>query len=228
MNKTFFITFFFTSVVTLAVAYLVFNVSRATLVIKTDTRCQLSINGVSHGWLEVQSTLRAPVEPGEQLIECAGDNRRVEQTEIVEASRQEVVQLVLPPKLRFQRVAEGVSDNEQNLIWAQADNGSDINWNDATEYCSSLGSGWTLPSSAALVSMYDATGKFPVSYAYASNLTARPATTLIKISGLAYWSREQDRYASSKAWSVSLRDGTGLSYPIDFPPAMRALCVRRS
>ena len=153
-----------------------------------------------------------------------------EQTETVEAGRQSVVQLSLPPPAppeRFERVTEGVKDNEQNLIWAERDNGSDINWTNATQYCSGLGSGWTLPSTRNLESMYDASRKYPVSYVYDDETyTVRPATPLIKFTGGGYWTNRQN--GASEAWFVDLTLGVRYSYPVAFPDAGRALCVRRS
>ena len=203
---------------------------KATLVIKTDTTCQLSINGEDRGTLEAQVTQRLPVDPGEQLIECVGAETRVEQTATVEGGRQAVVQLALPPPAqpeRFERVTEGVKDNEQNLIWAERDNGSDINWTNATQYCASLGSGWTLPSSVALQSMYDASGKNTVPLNYnGTNYSIKVATSLINFTGGGYWTSEQN--GSSEAWNVLLVNGTRNSYPVDFTTGTRALCVRRS
>ena len=202
---------------------------KATLVIKTDTRCQLSINGEDRGQLEAQATQRLLVDPGEQLIECVGNDHRVDQTETVVAGHQYVVQLVLPPLAapeRFERVTGGVKDNEQNLIWAVRDNGIDTNWNNATQYCASLGSGWALPSSMALESMYDASGKYPVRYVYSdTTYTINPATPLIKFTGKSYWTNERDN--SSAAWQVNLKDGDRLLFPVFIPPlGNRALCVR--
>ena len=200
---------------------------KATLVIKTDTTCQLFINGKDRGQLEASTPQRLPVEPGEQLIQCVGADRRVEQTETAEAGRQSVVQLNLPPPARFERVAEGVKDNEQNLIWAERDNGSDINWTNATQYCSGLGSGWTLPNSDALSSMYDANGKYPVPYVYnGTTYNVKPATPLIKVTGQWYWTNEQN--GSSGAWGVVLDGGGRYSGAVGYPDARRALCVRRS
>ena len=128
---------------------------------------------------------------------------------------------------RFERVAEGVEDNELKLIWAERDNGSDINWTNATQYCSGLGSGWTLPSSDALSSMYDANGKYPVPYVYnGTTYIAKPATPLIKITGQWYWTNEQN--GSSGAWGVVLDGGGRYSGAVVNTYYARALCVRRS
>ena len=128
---------------------------------------------------------------------------------------------------RFERVSEGIKDNEQNFIWAERDNGSDINWMNATQYCSGLGSGWTLPSSTALLSMYDASGKYPAPYVYSgTTFTVKPATPLIKFAGGWYWTNEQN--GASEAWFVDLDNGNRESGPVDDPYGGRALCVRRS
>ena len=203
---------------------------KATLVIKTDTTCQLSINGEDRGQLEAQATKRLPVDPGEQLIECVGADRRVVQTEIVEAGRQSVVHLALPPPAqseRFERISEGVKDNKQNLIWAERDNGSDINWKNATQYCANLGSGWTLPSTVALQSMYDASGKNTISLSYqGTNYSIKVATPLIKFTGGGHWTNEQN--GASEAWGVLLGNGDRDSAPVGYTNGLRALCVRRS
>lgn len=201
---------------------------QATLIIKTDTRCQLSINGEGRGWLEAASAQRTQVSPGEQLIECAGAGRRVEQTVSVDAGKQAVVQLALPAPERFERVSEGVRDNVQNLIWASSDNGSDINWGNAGAYCASKGAGWSLPTVAALQSLYDAAGKYPQSWrAYdGTAYTLKPATPLILISSCCFWSNEQN--GASEAWFVGLLSGGRLAHTVGYAPGRRALCVRRS
>lgn len=201
---------------------------QATLIIKTDTRCQLSINGEGRGWLEAASAQRTQVSPGEQLIECAGAGRRVEQTVSVDAGKQAVVQLALPAPERFERVSEGVRDNVQNLIWASSDNGSDINWGNAGAYCASKGAGWSLPTVAALQSLYDAAGKYPQSWrAYdGTAYTLKPATPLILISSCCFWSNEQN--GASVAWTVGLDDGARYAVTVGRANHERALCVRRS
>jgi hypothetical protein len=201
-------------------------VGKATLVIRTNTTCELSINGEDHGRLDAQATKRLPVDPGEQLIECVGDDRRVEQTETVEARRQLMLKLTLPPP-RFERVAGGVKDNQQNLIWAERDNASDINWANATQYCASLGIGWGLPSIVNLRSMYVASAKYSVPHVLGgTTYKVKPATPLIKWTGMWYWTNEQN--GSSEVWRVSLINGDRYSITVGYTDYARALCVRRS
>ena len=52
-----------------------------------------------------------------------------------------------------------VWDSQSNLLWASHDNGSNINWSDAEEYCKTYdGSGykgWRLPTKDELLTLYD-------------------------------------------------------------------------
>lgn len=36
---------------------------------------------------------------------------------------------------RFEKVTDGVLDHEQGVVWAANDNGANINWTDAEQYC---------------------------------------------------------------------------------------------
>ena len=205
---------------------------KGTMIVKSDTRCELSVNGESQGWLDAEATQRVKVDAGEQLIECdAGDGRKVEQTEEIDSGKQSVVRLTLPSLERFTKVADGIADRDQQLIWAGADNGSDINFADAQRYCAAKGSGWTLPTVAALQSLYDASGAHQRDWKMTYNGTtydvfAKPATPLIQISSCCFWSNEAN--GSSEAWNVLLTNGGRVSAAVDSAYAGRALCVRRS
>jgi hypothetical protein len=202
---------------------------KGTMIVKSDTRCELSVNGETQGWLEAEATQRVKVDAGEQLIECnAGDGRKIEQTEEIDSGKQSVVRLTMPSLERFSRVADGIADRDQQLIWASADNGSDINWGDAGRYCAGKGSGWTLPSVAALQSLYDASGAHGFSWTSPRTgtvYTVKPATSLIRLSSCCSWSNESN--GSSEAWGVFLYNGTRNSGSVVTAGA-RALCVRRS
>lgn len=203
---------------------------KSTMIVKSDTRCELSVNGESVGWLDADATRQVKVNAGEQLIECdAGDGRKVEQTEEIDTGKQSVVRLTLPSLERFTKVADGIADRDQQLVWASADNGSDINWGDAGRYCAAKGSGWTLPSVAALQSLYDASGTHGFSWTGPQSgtvYTIKPATPLIRLSSCCFWSNEAN--GSSEAWSVVLNGGDRGSGPVDGATNNRALCVRRS
>ncbi len=205
---------------------------KGALIVKSDTRCELIVNGESQGWLEAEATQRVRVDAGEQLIECAaGDGRRVEQTAEIDTGKQSVVRLTMPPLERFSKISDGVVDREQQLVWASAENGSDIKWGDAQRFCAAKGSDWTLPSVAALLSLYDLSGAhrrdWKMTYdSKTYDVFAKPITTLIQIGSCCFWSNEPN--GSSEAWTVRLSFGDRYSSPVDKSNGRRALCVRRS
>jgi tol-pal system protein YbgF len=70
---------------------------KATMIIKSDTRCELIVNGEAYGWLQADVTQKMKVDAGEQLIECdARDGRKIELTEEIDSGKQSVVRLTLP------------------------------------------------------------------------------------------------------------------------------------
>lgn len=207
------------------------DASRATMVIKVNGDCALSVNGDSLGRLTADKTRTVKVNAGEQLIECdAADGQRIETTERIAAGEQKVFRLSLSRGVasgsetssdeRFSAVADGVRDVQQNVIWAPRDNGANVNWDQATRYCSGLGSGWTLPAVAQLKSLIDPLYRNRKAVAGG---TISLATTMIDLTGGNFWSSEKD---SSQAWLVSLIIGWGSAAVSTGNPG-RALCVRR-
>ena len=200
-----------------------------TLIVRVDADCALRVNTQDKGQLSANQSQTVKVAPGEQLIECdAGGGRMVETVETVPSGEQKVVRLTVPPQVRFFLVADGVEDNEQGIVWASSDNGSNIDWNGATSYCASKGSGWSLPMVAQATSMFDATGQYqqPRSNQY-GNWTIKPATDLIQFSQgtVAIWTSERD--GSSSAFAVDLDNGSRYSATVSYSSDVRALCVRR-
>jgi len=133
---------------------------------------------------------------------------------------------------RFSQLTDGIADRKQQLVWASADNGSDINWGDAQRYCAAKGSGWTLPSVAALQSLYDASGAHQRNWKMTYEVTtydvaAKPATPLITISSCCFWSNEAK--GAPAAWVVFLDNGDRLLGAVGSGYfGRRALCVRPS
>lgn len=65
---------------------------------------------------------------------------------------------------RFKTLADGtVQDLRTSLIWASGDNGSNISWSGAVEYCKNFTAGghndWRIPTSSELESLYGNTKK---------------------------------------------------------------------
>lgn len=128
-----------------------------------------------------------------------------------------------PVAERFSKRAEGVYDAEQGVIWAAADNGGDINWNAAKDYCASKGLGWVLPTVVQLRSLYDESGMYV--YSTRELYAIKPATPLIMFSSTWFWSSETP--APSVAFLVPLSNGGVLAYDANTSDTHRALCVRR-
>lgn len=198
---------------------------KSTLIIKADTHCQLSINDQAHGDLKANVALSLQLAPGKQLIKCVSQSQQVERSQDLIAGHMVSVQLKFPAQERFVRVAEGIQDNAQNLIWAQADNGRDIGWTDAKQYCAGLGKGWKLPNGTALQSLYDSSSKNELALDFnGTPYVLKPATAMIKFSGGGFWSDEPNE---SGVWGVNLATGARYTFTFDAVNFTRALCVRR-
>ena len=100
------------------------------------------------------------------------------------------------------------------LEWAESDNGSDINWNDATNYCNGKGGGWRLPSSEELQALSVSCGQWTCH-----------TSPKIHLTDVWFWSNQPE--GSSRAWGVVLADGYRSARAVDYRPHLRALCVRR-
>ena len=113
---------------------------------------------------------------------------------------------------RFVNNKDGtVTDTQTGLMWADHDNGSDINWSDAQIYCNGYSgggkSGWRMPTIWELEELY-------ISGAYGS---------VIKKTGPLVWSSETCR---SEAAGFQFYTGTRYWYPQSSLSYIRALPVR--
>jgi formylglycine-generating enzyme required for sulfatase activity len=114
-----------------------------------------------------------------------------------------------PPKI------EAATDGQE---WADSDNGSDINWNEATQYCASKGSGWRLPTVAELQASYRSGQSTPCG-SYQCKVASKS-----RLTGPAFWTNERDD--STEAWAVSLYVGKRGRSSVEDRTLKRALCVR--
>jgi serine/threonine-protein kinase PpkA len=122
---------------------------------------------------------------------------------------------------RFIAMVDGnVRDRWLDLVWSASDNGADVDWLDAREYCYGRGDGWAPPSFAQLDELYDATG--------ASTQICGKArcqvTPLIKLSASRVWTGEGSG-DDLRAVIVDLSNGTRSDYAQINPFGQRALCV---
>ena len=105
------------------------------------------------------------------------------------------------------------------LEWAESDNGFDINWNHATNYCNGKGGGWRLPSSEELQAIYD------TSLSVSCGQWTCHTSPKIHLTAVWFWSNQPE--GSSQAWLVNLVNGGRAAYTVEHRDYMRALCVRR-
>ena len=122
---------------------------------------------------------------------------------------------------RFLKMVDGnVRDRWLNVVWAASDNGADIDWLDAREYCYGRGDGWAPPSFAQLDELYDATG----ASTQACGEARCQVTPLIALSASRVWTGEgtgDDLHAVI----IDLSNGTRSDYAKINPFGQRALCV---
>jgi serine/threonine-protein kinase len=123
---------------------------------------------------------------------------------------------------KFADLGGGVmKDTRSGLEWTQRDNGSDINWNDATRYCASKKNGWRLPNLDELAALYDTNdpSSTPCGTSYACK-----TSSLFHLTKRLLWSGTTDD--SAHAWLVDLYNGAQTRTRLEDATDDRALCVR--
>ena len=125
-------------------------------------------------------------------------------------------------RLLGDRVLEHI---QTGLLWTAQDNGADLSWKGAIEYCRTLeldGGGWQLPTTSQLLSLYDRQMSEPI----------RCGDTTCKVSALFVLSRQyawsNESAGEGLAWYVSLEYGAQYAESIRVPSYYHALCVRES
>jgi Protein of unknown function (DUF1566) len=121
------------------------------------------------------------------------------------------------------------TDPATRLTWTKKDNGSDVNWQKAMNYCRNLrlagNSDWRLPAISELSDLYD-----PSVNVAGQMGSGSPATWHVKgnlqLSGW-QWSISRGN-ASWEAWLFLFANGEQYSSPLAGSGLDRALCVRRS
>jgi hypothetical protein len=120
---------------------------------------------------------------------------------------------------RFDPLADGLlRDHRTGLIWSASDNGRDVDWDDASRYCT--GRGMQLPTVGQLLRLVDRTG------AMSTPCQARQCKVSgrFHLTGYGYWSRQRE----GERWAVfvTLDDGRRSFDYVGIRNNFRALCVR--
>jgi hypothetical protein len=114
------------------------------------------------------------------------------------------------------------TDPATGLMWAKDTNNDDVNWNQASNYCSTLRlagySNWRLATIDELAGIYDET----------HNGDGQRVKGGIRFhGGWDAWSNSAGN-ASGEAWHFTFSYGKRFSDPLYYSILTRALCVRRS
>jgi len=125
---------------------------------------------------------------------------------------------LLKHTMPYQPIGVPIVASQQPLEWAESDNGEDIDWSGAKNYCASKGNGWGLPTVAELQDSYKTGQSAPCGQS-----TCKVASKS-RLTGPFFWSSEQ---SGSSARFVSLNSGTPNYNLAVFSNDLRALCVRR-
>jgi hypothetical protein len=209
--------------------------------------CNWKLDGQPMGLLKADNSEVVPVSSGEHLIQAATTDGVVKIRIKVEVDQsQNTVEIRLrsrhDQKLKMQQAetarkqAEAAlhptwTDPDTGLMWTKNDNGSNVNWNQATDYCTKLQlagyNDWRLPTIEELQGIYDPNvtlkkvfemGTFDVHVKGNLNLTGW------------HWSSSQGDSPGEPhqvAWQLNFGgNGVRHSFPLEFSYDSRALCVR--
>jgi len=115
-----------------------------------------------------------------------------------------------------------ITDPKTGLTWTQSDNGSEINWNEASAYCKGKGSGWGLPSGDELVGLIDKSQSTPCGINNICHVTSN-----FRLSHVYFWGNFV--HADGSGMRIDLRDGATLLHDRGDRSTTnsRALCVQR-
>jgi hypothetical protein len=220
----------------------------------TDMDCNWKLDRQPMGLLKAGDPKVVPVSLGEHLVQAATTDGLVKIRVKVEVDQgQNTIALQLKSlhaeKLKRQQAeaarkkaeAEAAlhptwTDPDTGLMWTKKDNGSDLNWNQASDYCSKLQlagyKDWRLPTIDELKGIYKPSVSLQAVY--------DPGLYNVYVKGnlqLTGWqwssSCSSQGNASGEQWQEArtfdfVVENTQALFPLRFSYNMRALCVRLS
>jgi Protein of unknown function (DUF1566) len=204
----------------LCLSSLVWAQSAASLLVTTDTNCDWKIDGVSQGRLNVDDAKVVKTTSGEHLLQATSADGQLKWQGMVTAdsSAQKLV------KIPLSDMAPTWTDPTTALMWPRKDNGGDVTWQQAANYCQNLSlggyTGWRLPTIDESAGIYDQT----------QSIRGLPIKGGIQITGLTWsgwiWSGSTGQVSGETRHSGFLieKEHADLLGP-DF--RARTLCVRR-
>ena len=121
------------------------------LVVKSDSACMLTVNRTAQGAVSAGKERTVELPPGMQVVQCASTEVPGATTQVEFPIREGCRSIALEVASAWHRyTAQGevVTDSETGVKWMRGDNGSDIDWNHAKQYCAEKGG--RLPSDKEL------------------------------------------------------------------------------
>jgi Protein of unknown function (DUF1566) len=150
------------------------------LTVQADADCKLTVNDKPQGSLSANQEKTVKVAGGKPVVKCASvkfPGAVAQDEQLIESGCGSVTFEVDALWSRFTAQKNGVEDTETGLTWAQSDNGKDIDWNGAKQYCTEKGG--RLPTQEELRTLHlgDALntpcGEFPCKMSQHFKLTGR-------------------------------------------------------
>jgi hypothetical protein len=198
-----------------------------TILATTDFDCVWRLDGQPMGTLKADDSKVAQVSPGKHLVQAATADGLASFRAVVEVNQgQEVVEITLRAA-HDQNAAfagnEGHTwiDLSTRLMWARSDNGEDVSWQQAANYCHNLKldgfSNWRLPTIDELSTIYDQT----------QNENGRHIRGGIQMNGFGGWSSSLTK-RSHQAWAFYFNSGTRGFFELSYNVNLRAICVRQN
>jgi hypothetical protein len=224
-----------------------------TLRVKTDMDCNWKLDGHPVGLLKANDSKVVPVSPGEHRIRAVttdGVTKTRIEVDVDQGQKMVEIQLKSEHELELKRQKEETirkqaeaeaalhptwTDPTTGLMWAKKDNGSDVNWKQASDYCTKLElagfNDWRLPTIDELGGIYDPSASVDAVFDQGAVRGARVKGNL-KLTGWDWsssqFSRDGSEWARVFNFAQMVRQEPG-SFPVGgFSFNMRALCVRRS
>ena len=221
------------------------EIINARLIVMCDLACVWKLDGKERGHIAAGDSDNMKAVPGQYLLTVATEDGadQIEQLCTIHAVGQTTVFIDLQPvrdarlkAMQEAREKAALADADKiwtdpatRLMWTKKDNGSNVNWQKAKNYCRNLRlagySDWHLPAIDELSDIYDARTTIEGQLGSGS-----PATWHVKgnlrLSGW-QWSNSQGN-ASWQAWLFLFANGERYSSPLIVSGLDRALCVRRS
>jgi Protein of unknown function (DUF1566) len=194
----------------------------ASLLLRSDVECRLTVDGESKGILKTGDELRVSLPLGEHHLEAvpvAGGPGWTDTVYLVDPAEKTVSIPLRAARARAEAQSRGywVDPNTQ-LMWAAADNGSAATFSEAVYYCRNLTlaghTDWALPSIDDLQKLFGGpadAGGFHV-------------LGPIKLTGWA-WSSSPGKDRGEE-WALDFGDGGRASLVMGDSGLNRALCVR--